>query len=466
MNSMSVSLKPRAGVEGLLRPVLEIIARSGPIEARDIARQLSEQGLLGEASRQDVNNIGSETGQTVVVATINLKEAGLIESTGPATWRITRAGGRQLEKEESITFSVLRRRPKFQQYLKGLEDVKRRRNWQELRFDYYVGGRILALQGSAHAAPAALAYAIEYSLKAALGELPSGVTRDLLYSHDLGELHRACLDRNLLEDTYLSDDFLRYAQHHFERRYPKGQRDLLKERRHWTFGTGFLHTYDDCIIQLDRGLDRIYGSSEWSLGNRALKFPGGELSRAFFHGNTFALARLDSYLGSLEEREISYPERDHLARPDLLFAASENLPYPGVTFERAKGLLDLDLVALFVYPEDGIPHPDPARVFLPHRLPGAPQTYEWALRKLREEFGTTAVEAAEDRDRNIWIHVYDRRAKEYCARLPVTRDHLPLMGRTGLAEIQLDKWISATKRRFAAARREGRLPPGPASGED
>ncbi|MGH7342819.1 MAG: hypothetical protein ACREKH_20235, partial [Candidatus Rokuibacteriota bacterium] len=136
--------------------MLSILSRTDLGHARDIARHLSRNGFLPGVSHDDVENILSEPGQTVVEAVIALKESGLIESDTTAAWRVTTAGARILQEGSAITFEALRRQPQYQEYLKRLAREKRRRDWQALRFDYYVSGRILTFQGSAHAAPAVL----------------------------------------------------------------------------------------------------------------------------------------------------------------------------------------------------------------------------------------------------------------------------------------------------------------------
>lgn len=462
MSTTSVSQRQLLGVEQLLRPVLAIVSKAGPIPVRDIFGEIARQHLLA-VSRPEIENILSEAGQIVVNATIALKESGLIESAGPAVWRVTPGGVRQLQKEVAITFDVLERRPQYREYLQRLAAEKRRRDWQELRFDYYVAGRILVLQGSAYAASTALAYALEYSFKAALTELRDGaVKRSILGGHDFLNLYQTCLDHCLLHETYISDDFLEFAQHHFERRYPSGQSKLLSERRHWTFGASFLPTFDDCMIQLECGLDNIYGSSEWSLGNRALTVPAEKLALSFFHNNVFAVARLNTYRDSVQPDQVAYPKPEHLERPDLLFAASEQLPHPRVTYQKAREFLNLDLAALFVYPDDRKPDPDPVWTFSQSRtsLPGDPYSYEWILKRLREEFGPAAVEVVEDHaSHSIVIFVYDRGAKQYWAALEVIRNSLPLYIRNELSRRFLERWIEKTREMFVSDRRELRLPP-------
>lgn len=262
-------------------------------------------------------------------------------------------------------------------------------------------------------------------------------------------------------ETFISDDFLQYAQEHFERRYPSGQSRLLSKRKCWTFSRSFLSTYDDCILQIDRGLDQLYRSSEWSLGSRALSVPGsGRLGRAFFHDNVFAIARLLQYRSSVGDEWRNFPLPEHLEQPDRLFASGD-LPRPGLSYGEAQELLSLDLAALFVYPEASAPHPDPVQTLLSSRgaRRGNWQEYDWIVERLRTEFGFTAVDILEEETtRNLVAVVYDRGAKDYWAALPVGRGYWPSLVRNGLSRDLLERWIDEAKAQFSSERRALRLP--------
>ncbi|MBZ0113008.1 MAG: hypothetical protein K8J08_11135 [Thermoanaerobaculia bacterium] len=459
-----------SGEEEFLSPTLGIVAERGPIPVDEIMKQLAQEGLLNleasttwPAAHRGVPSLLSETGQAVVRATIALRESGLLASEGPGIWRITRAGRRLHSKGEQVSFETLKRRPPYKEYLRKLKAEAGRRDWQALRFDSYVSGRLLTFDGSSHTAPSALAYALEYSLKAALAELRGGlVPAATLRCHDFPKLYHTCLDHDLLTQTYVSDDFLEYAQHHFERRYPSGQARVLQERKYWTFGREDLTTYDDCLLQIDRGLDEIYASSEWSLGNRALTIHGrNRLSRAFFHDNVYAIARLPEYRRSVDDGRLCFPEPERLERRELLFCSGDDLPCPRINYQRAQELLTLDLAALFIYPQVSGPHADPARVLLTPRGAhlGDRHNVEWILRQLREEFGSSSVEFLQDsRTQEVSIVVYDRGSKLYWASLPLSQEHLPSLARNIYTRELLDRWIDGTKKQFASERRVLRLP--------
>lgn len=464
MATTSVRIRRRLGVEQLLGPTLTLVSEAGSLRTKEIVRRLGQKGLLSNASPDVSANILSEVGQTVVDATIALSESGLLESEA-GEWRITAAGLRLVGKRQAVTFEMLRKRRSYKDYLKRLSAEKHRRDWQELRFDYYAAGRELTFEGSAHAGPTVLGYALEYSLKAALTELQGGlVPRSLLKgdeSHNFRKLYRFCREHDLLTDTFISDDFLEYARHHFQRRYPSGQKELLRDRRSWTFGTSDLATYDDCIIQLERGLDKLYGSSTWSLGNRALTANfGSRLARAFFHDNVFAVDRLSEYRASTEDWPPSYPQSE-LDRPELVFSSGEHLPHPRATYQQARELLALDLAALFLYTDAEAPNPDPARTYLRAKptLEEQSSDYFWILKRLREAFGSPAVEVVEDRDAgSALIIVYDRRAKHYWAPLEVSRGRLPILIRNEESKLRIERWILRTRELFASELRNLRLP--------
>jgi len=459
--SISVTLRARP-VEELLKPTLAVVASASPIHIRWIIRYLVREGIIAAADGRFGDEITSEVGQSVVEATIKLKESGLIKPVSPGTWQITSAGRRQLAKEEPITFDVLKRRPQYRNYLGRLAAENRRRDWQELRFDYYVAGRALSLQGSFNAAPLLLAYAVEYSLKAALAEA-KGVPRALTNSHDFVQLYQACLERSLLTSTRISNDFLKFVQDHFERRYPTLQAALLARRKRWSFGPALLATYDDCMIQVDCALDEIYGSSHWSLGNKALTTPASEMARAFFHDNVFAIDRLEEYRTSVREPRFNYPDPNYLDRAELVFSASEHLPYPSLRYETARKLLSLDLAGLFIYPEVGAPDPDPVRILEAGRrsLVSSALVCEWVVVALRKEFGGHAVEIVEEREaRRVVVIVYERRAIQYWAPLELVRGGLPLLFENQQSRRALVNWIRRVKEVFGSGLRQVRDPSG------
>lgn len=345
-------------LEDLLGPTLSMVVRLGPIRASDIAALLHRERLLPADSPRDAQDVVHGTGRIVLHATQHLNQAGLIEWESPRVFTATPAGQRLAGKQGRITFAELRKRPRYTDHLRKRATDARRRSWQWRRFDHYAGGRLLTKQGSFYAAPTILAYAIEYSLKAALDELPNGAPEKHLhfgrdYRHDLRKLYELCSGKRLLEAVDISADFFDYASEHFKRRYPSLEKDVLADRKRIQFGGAILTTYDDAMIQLDRGLDDLYGAGTWSLGNFALTGSFTGLSKAFFHDNVFAVDRLAEYLSSAEGERIKYPEREHLERPELLFACdSERMGYTGITYEKAQEILDAKLAARFVYPHE------------------------------------------------------------------------------------------------------------------
>lgn len=348
----------RSQLEDLLGPTLSLIANLGPIRATDIASMLHRKGLLPAESSEDAQDVVHGTGRIVLGASQELKNAELIKWESPRVFSATRAGHRLARSGRRVTFEELRKRPKYVHHQRRIADKVRRQAWQHRRFDHYVAGRLLASEGSFYAAPTVFAYAIEYSLKAAINELPDGaperrVLRARESRHNLNGLYGVCCDKGLLEGVDISADFLVYAEEHFGRRYPSGERDLLDKRGRIVFGGDIRAVYDDVMIQLERGLDALYGEGTWSLGSRALTDSFAGLAKAFFHDNVFAVNRLAEYRAALEGKRITYPEPEHLDRPDMLFACdSERMGYPGVTYEKAREVLHANLASSFVYPQE------------------------------------------------------------------------------------------------------------------
>jgi hypothetical protein len=359
-----------------------------------------------------------------------------------------------------------------------------------LRLEHYASGRLLCLHGGFTAAPIVLAYAIEYHLKGALAEFEDDLTDDekrlVRSDHKLVELYTACLNRGLLRSTFVSSDFLLFARHHFERRYPSTEDAILRDRRYWQFGRSMLHTYDDCIVQLDRGLAEMYGTDKYLLGGRALS---GSLSvsrslvKALFHDNVHALEDLPRYIAAAREFRMFPPDEEPDSRPEVWYSSTDALPSPSMSLEEARELLEWNLAAFFRYPAQGEPDPDPARLLAKFQvaqfsLPHAVADYKWAYEQAVRAFGRGGVDlvreegdfARGDKGRVV-LTVFERKAKKWFR--PVVLDHgaiVPIRPNPH-TKAALEAWIAETLAMFRRERnglrkpRKARAPGAPAGGD-
>lgn len=457
--------------ESLLLPTLKLARAAGGLSTQSAARLLAPEYLEEESFQQTKIGEAPYAHSLAAAALTSLTAAGLLETQGFGFWRITEAGKAVLESEPAaIDFEFLTRFASYRRHWNVIRRDDMRNRYLTLRFEHYVCGRLLLLQGSHYAAAALLAYAIEYHLKAALSEVQDTWTendRKLVgRSHDLPSLYRACQNHSLLGGSHISVELLAYARDHFSRRYPRGERELLTTHGYWSFGGNLLPTIDDCITQLDLALADIYQTNTLTLGAKALAGFGiaPNLLNAFFHGNIFAIENLRLY----REAAAEFPHAqeniplDQLERPELLFAR-EGFSHPGITIQLAKRLLDYNLAAFFRYPKKGEPDPDPVR--LTRKWRSLNQTNRlnysrWVVKRVRQEFGDESVEIVEDRDtKRVTLVVFDRRAKKWHRSISLRPGVIGLFIQNTQSREFLDQWIADTKKQFQRRRRGFRHPP-------
>ena len=184
------------------------------------------------------------------------------------------------------------------------ESPDRRREWTDVRLDYYVSARKLLGQGFFHSAGILFAYAVETHLQAALYEFYKGdqdrkVGRDILKNHKITELFNHYKNLNLLPAIVVSNDFLIFVEDNFQR-YP-GQiiprrGDRLNENGVVSFGIDGIHYYDDLVIQLDKNILEYTDSLDSSIGVNAIMRVDDICRIKFFQNNVHALSNIDYYL--------------------------------------------------------------------------------------------------------------------------------------------------------------------------
>lgn len=451
--------------EPLLLPALKYASSVPRVRLAEAVEHLVAERSLTRPKIQGSPGRATPPFNLVSWAFISLATAGLVRSVAPAQWELTPEGREVLDQEpESIGFDFL---STFEAYRGHWDDKKLdylRQSYQLLRFEHYTGGRALFLQGFHDTAAVALAYSIEYHLKAALEEVRGRWEKEdnaFFLNHDLKQQYRRALHHGVLTSTYISFDFLEYVGDHFSRRYPSGEDELLGRRRYWRFGGSILATYDDCVLQLDSGLAEVYESQRYSLGAHALFGHGVSPNgiNAFFHNNIFALDRLPGVRSSCEKEDSNLPQ-EQLENPELLLART-GFPHPGESLARARRVLDCQLAAFFRYPKVGEPDPDPARLLSRHwhQLPSGIHYSRWVIGRIRSEFGDDSVEIVEDKDsEQVCLRVFDRKAKRWVRELKLRQGLAEYFLDTPDNRAQVETWIEETRLQFRKLRPNLRRP--------
>ena len=393
-----------------------------------------------------------------------LADAGLLDRV-PTGWRISESGSELFRRHpESLSFADLRQFPAFVEAGRRRTRDVLRSDYCNLRLGHYAGGRLLFLTGNLDASALLLGYALEYHLKAALVEC-QGLTKQedgALHKHNFSDLYTNCRRRELLEDTFVSDDFLKFAGDHFTRRYPIGHRTLVSQNEYWQFGGSVLDTHDDAIVQLDAALARLYGSPNYLLGVRVFSEPGEGTKQfdAYFHRNVFAVAMLRK---SAEVQEAALRAGEPLdGRCDDLFKR-DGLPPAGMKFQRASRVAELNLAAFFRYPNVGDPDPDPARLVFCDIVDSARRAGVrrglWVVEKAMGEFGPGAVDVHEDREtREVMLTAFDRKAGKWYRQLLLRSGWHDIISDTEADRQSVDKWFDETKAQFRRLRSNLRVP--------
>ncbi len=160
-----------------------------------------------------------------------------------------------------------------------------RKKFTELRFEYYVSGRMLWFSDTMSIAAMLLGYAVELSLKYAL--IVSGVShKGLLHGHKPLDIFLKCVEVGALPKVETSNDLLQYVSDMFNQRYPSQVIETSAEanaRGHAIAQTlDLILSYDDLVIQLDDAL-RAYCADDFvSIGLLAAHFVNRPQGRGVF----------------------------------------------------------------------------------------------------------------------------------------------------------------------------------------
>jgi len=135
--------------------------------------------------------------------------------------------------------------------------IQERVNFNGLRTNYYVSGRMLFLHNELSTGAIMLGYAIESFFKQTLLEL-GNKNQKLQHSHDLKFLFESCKKKGAFNDVQVPNDFIDFSNSVFQMRYPSTQiKEALKAYdRNNVIGLEltYLFCYDDFFQQLDESL--------------------------------------------------------------------------------------------------------------------------------------------------------------------------------------------------------------------
>ncbi len=186
-----------------------------------------------------------------------------------------------------------------------------RKKFTELRFEYYVSGRMLWFNDTMSIAGMLLGYAVELSLKYAL--ILAGIThKRLLHGHKPLDLYQKCVEVMAIPNVQASTDLLQYVSDMFNLRYPSQVIETSAEANARGHAIGqsldLILAYDDLVIQLDDALKVRCSDDSVSIALLGAHFINRPQGRGFFHCNVAALKNTAVYRGILEKEYTSAEE--------------------------------------------------------------------------------------------------------------------------------------------------------------
>ena len=194
-------------------------------------------------------------------------------------------------------------------------DKWQRMKFKELRFEYYVSGRMMWFSDTMSIASMLLGHSVELHIKQALIEHDSKLSEDrkVARGHNLKSLYDMCKKRGIFSDVNVSDDLILYMSDLLNQRYPSQSIKTAKTaaKRGHAIGSSItlIQAYDDLVIQFDDSLRKKYGDEEMSIGMQASHYINRQQGRAFFHSNMSALRNLKEYSDYLKKEYDGAEER-------------------------------------------------------------------------------------------------------------------------------------------------------------
>ncbi len=180
-------------------------------------------------------------------------------------------------------------------------DDERTRSWNTLIHDMYAGARLQFIKGLFKPASIQLSYVMEYQMKF-LGGL-SGKTLKNQHKHNLIDIYRELIDKQIIEALEVTQDFLEFASFWFNR-YPSQIIASYDEwfKRYGSLGIGVqtLNFYDDFVCILNEEIVRQSKDAKNCLLTNAISDYDSYNSRIILQDNYQALSQYSIYMDRLK----------------------------------------------------------------------------------------------------------------------------------------------------------------------
>jgi len=169
-----------------------------------------------------------------------------------------------------------------------------------------------------------LGYAIETIMKAGLMEIlteeEQNKNRTLKSSHDVRKIFAECKKHGLFTDIGVSEDFLEQVHYQFQR-YPSQMLKVLDEadRKNTVVSNarGWIHYYDDLIVQLDCALYKMTSDSSVSIIYLTMLSLETSDSRDILRENAHALLHFDDFASGIRRLTFGSPDHKRLMEENL-----------------------------------------------------------------------------------------------------------------------------------------------------
>ena len=202
---------------------------------------------------------------------------------------------------------------------------QKRDHYLRIRLSYYHAGRLLHVRSSNfHSAGIMLGYAVETFMKAGLIEVLTEKEQNKkgtpIHSHDVREILAECRKHGLFTDIKVSDDFLEQV-HYQSQRYPSQILKVLDEadKKNTAVSNvrGWIHYYDDLIVQLDCALCKMTSDPSVSIIYLTMLSLETLDSRDILRENAHALLQFNDFAAVIRRLTLGSPDHKRLLEENL-----------------------------------------------------------------------------------------------------------------------------------------------------
>jgi hypothetical protein len=182
--------------------------------------------------------------------------------------------------------------------------LDRRKEWSEIRLDFYSSGRLLYSQGLFFGGAIQLTYAIEMSLKALAYEFCDrpGATQKFkkkyTNSHDIVKIYEALEALGAIDGISISKDFLKYLNY-FSERYPskiiERKKEMARDYGGGLQGVNLISYYDYMMIELDKRIFELSEDTDTLILLNGIKHGDWNKNMCLLPGNSMLKRNLDYY---------------------------------------------------------------------------------------------------------------------------------------------------------------------------